>query len=181
MSMKFRIGRAAAEQLFAKLISGTTIHITSAVSLPGKSYTQADITGVFTDALNAYKAVDAARADLESKLQDKTAKVQAALALEAVLRAYVTGVYGKTSPVLLDFGWSVAKAVTKTVASKAMAVAKSLATREARHTMGKNQKAKIHGVVPVASASTGSAPVVTVTTGSASGTSQNGGSSTTGH
>jgi hypothetical protein len=179
--MKSRLNRAAEEQRLAKLISGTTLHVTTSVALPGKTYTQADITGVFTDALNAYKAVDASRADLASKLQDQQTKIQAALELESVLKAYFIGVYGKTSTVLLDFGWSIAKAAAKSVATKALAVAKSLATRKARGTLGAKQKASIHGTVPVAATPAAPAPVATAPGGSPATTSQNGGSTTTSH
>ena len=42
-----------------------------------------------------------------------------------------------------DFGMSAPKATgTRTVEAKAKAVAQSLATREARHTMGKKEKAR---------------------------------------
>jgi hypothetical protein len=159
MAMRVK-NQAAEKELLTQLVSGTNLHITTPISLAGQTYTSAEIVAVFTAAAGAYVATDAARAELHAKLLDQEAKVSAALSLEALLKAYVHGVYGRTSPILLEFGWSVAKVAVRTAAEKAATVAKMLATRTARHTLGKKQKAKIVGTVP-ASPAAPNPPVVT--------------------
>jgi hypothetical protein len=49
---------------------------------------------------------------------------------------------------LADFGFSPKKTVVKTVATKAEAATKAVATRQARHTMGSQEKKAVHGVLP---------------------------------
>jgi hypothetical protein len=68
--------------------------------------------------------------------------------------------FGKASPVLGDFGYTTKTAQKPSAAIKAVAVEKRAATRAARHTQGKRQKAKITGTPPVVvpSGASGSGP-----------------------
>ena len=70
--------------------------------------------------------------------------------LLSALRSYVIALYKGATGTLADFGIVVPQRQKPTVATKAVAVARILATRTARHTMGKRQKAKVHGSVPIA-------------------------------
>ncbi len=54
---------------------------------------------------------------------------------------------GEDSPELARYGFAPAKPAVVPAATKAVAVLKQKATRAARHTMGKNQRKKIKGVV----------------------------------
>ncbi len=61
------------------------------------------------------------------------------------LRNVLIAAYGADSPRLADFGFSPPRSVTLTAEQKAAAVEKRNATRKARKTAGKRQKAKIKG------------------------------------
>ena len=79
--------------------------------------------------------------------------------VDPVLRGYqslLLVTYGNAPATLADYGLAPRKGPTPQSANvKAAAVAKRAATRTARHTMGKKQKAEIKGAEPV---TTGSAP-----------------------
>jgi hypothetical protein len=66
----------------------------------------------------------------------------------SALETYLESLYGPTSATLTDFGLTPRKSKARTVLSKAQAIAKSAATRVARHTLGPREKASIHGTVP---------------------------------
>jgi hypothetical protein len=124
------------------------------LTVAGDEYTPKSLIAVLNAENDASSAVDSTRAQLESELvTHRTAKVKAA-AVRSALKAYILGTYGKKAVQMLgDFGMSVPKATGKrTVEAKAKAVAQNLATREARHTMGKKQKLTIKGTVPTATA-----------------------------
>ena len=72
----------------------------------------------------------------------------AATTLIQDLGDYVRAVHGNTNVVLSEFGMTPRKRAKSTVATKLEAIAKSAATRVARHTAGPKQKANIHGEVP---------------------------------
>jgi hypothetical protein len=65
----------------------------------------------------------------------------------AALHTYLAATLGAASPTLVHFGFEPRKPPKRTVRAKAVVVAKSLATRAQRHTMGPRQKAQIHGTV----------------------------------
>jgi hypothetical protein len=67
----------------------------------------------------------------------------AATAFRSQVQAYAISRYGKTNPILSQLGFTPAKSEKTTAAVKAVAVLKVKATRKARNTMGKKQKATI--------------------------------------
>ncbi len=81
------------------------------------------------------------------------------------LKTLVKSQLGSSEGVLGDFGFSNPKRQTPDEATKAAAVVKRAATRDARHTMGKRQKAGIKGTVPATTA-----PVATSGTSSSGAT-----------
>ena len=99
--------------------------------------------------------------------------IQAERALElevAPLRLGVRAIaqtrFGKDGTQLLQFGFPPAKAQVHTPASRVLAAAKARATREARGTLSKKEKAKLKGTVstvtvgtPAPQAGSGAAPV----------------------
>jgi hypothetical protein len=70
--------------------------------------------------------------------------------LRSALRSYVASIYGANAPELQEFGFVQNRRPAKTVASKAAAIAKGKATRVARATKGRKQKAAVKGA-PAAS------------------------------
>jgi hypothetical protein len=154
--------------------STTTINVTTQKATVTAEY-KALITGInqLLPGVDPFDigSVTLSRADLLAKLQGR---VDAANATKAALQAYRTAVanerasdatlkplraqvkvylqgrFGKTSTQLQSFGFTPNRVPVRTVKAKAAGVAKSAATREARHTMGKKQKAAIHGTVPEA-------------------------------
>jgi hypothetical protein len=137
------------------------------LTVGGDEYTPKSLMAVLTAENDASSAVDSTRAQLEDQVvTHRTAKVKAA-ALRSALKVYILGTYGKKAVQMLgDFGMSAPKGTGKrTVDEKVKAVAQNLATRAARHTMGKKQKEAIVGVVPSTATSAGtpssSAPAAT--------------------
>ncbi len=83
-------------------------------------------------------------------------------AILTCVRNYAAGLFGENSPEFASFGFLPKKVAQRTLESKTDAAEKVRATRVARHTMGKRQKAAIHGVVataPAAIAPSASPPV----------------------
>ncbi len=64
-------------------------------------------------------------------------------ATTVAIRAYAEGLFGVSSPQMLGLGFVAKESATPSVPTRAKALAKSLATREVRHTMGKKQKEAI--------------------------------------
>ncbi len=126
--------------------------------LNGSSVKTEDFTAKLQGILSASDAADAAKAVWVAKLA--AAREQSAAAEPDIVAAhsYVLAVFGAKSTTLADFGLP-RRSTARTLAAKQQAVAKSLATRDARHTMGPRQKAAIHGTVPTAPAPAAPAPV----------------------
>jgi hypothetical protein len=74
-------------------------------------------------------------------------RVESTKVLTAV-RQYAAGAFGEASAEFASFGFKERKAPQQKPASRVEAAAKMRATRLARHTMGRRQRAAIHGVVP---------------------------------
>jgi len=100
---------------------------------------------------DAASAVDSTRAQLGGEVAThRTAKAKA-FAVRSALKAYILTAYGKGAvQVLADFGMSVPKPTGKqTPETRVKAIAQRQATRDARHTMGKKQKADANPRAPV--------------------------------
>jgi hypothetical protein len=144
--------RASQIAFFTKMVSGVNLHVLSAILLGGQTLSASQIVAVFNAFLQATTDLETAKTAYQQKLVAEQAAEKAAQAMAALLKAYAQGAYGKTSPVLTDFGFAIAKPGVKTVKVKAAAAEKSAATRVARNTLGSKQKESIHGTVtaPVA-------------------------------
>jgi hypothetical protein len=77
--------------------------------------------------------------------------------IRSALRSYLVGVYGANAPELQEFGFVQNRRPAKTVASKASAIAKGKATRVARSTKGRKQKAAVKGAPAASTAPAASA------------------------
>ena len=140
------------------LIDGLNKHASTITSIviAGASMTTKDIIGSLQSRIDSAKAAQSTRATWQAAVQadrddrDKTKTFVSGLK-QALLVAFVGQI-----DTLADFGLTGRKPRFATPQEKLAAAAKAKATREARHTMGKNQKAAIKGTV----APTAPAPAV---------------------
>ena len=150
----------------------------SSVPLAGSAYPTATLEQLIQSRIDAANTVASARAQwLEAVAAYKSLNTKVTPLVRA-LRQYLVNVYGPDSTVLVDFGFTSSKRKTLTSDEQVARVEKAAATRKARGTMGKKQKAKIKGAVtttapaapppatapavtPAAPAAVVSAPVVT--------------------
>jgi len=141
--------KAAALASLSSIIAGTQKHTPNG-SLTFGNVTYAATTLVQTlqgllDAMAAHDAAVAKAKDLLLALRDSNAKVGP---VYRAYKRYLVATYGDATQTLADYGLKPHKATgPRTVEQKAAAKAQSLATREARGTKGKKQKAGIKGVV----------------------------------
>ena len=119
------------------------------VQIGGEKVALSSLKAVFTDDSAAIDATDAARKAAQTAgLQEKTTRTRAAQSMKT-LRAFILGFFGeKAVEVLADFSMEPPKSTaTKTVTTKAVAVAKAKATRVARGTKGPVARKAIVGQV----------------------------------
>jgi hypothetical protein len=156
-----KVEQQAADQ---KLIDGLTKHATFLPTLVigSTSYKTADIIGTLQARIDARNATASSRATWQAAVQaerDQRAKTQTVV---SGLQQAVQVAFAGSIDALADFGLKPRKPRVMTPEQKTEAAAKAKATREARHTMGPKQKAKIKGTV-----STDPAPATPPSTGGA--------------
>jgi hypothetical protein len=143
------------------LANGVQKHFTSPLVLLGQTLTPAQIVAMIQQDIAATDAsIQAHDAWLEKVELEKASHQQLAPTLRA-LTSTVMAQFGDSpdaTSTLGDFGLSPRKVSKRTVAVKVQAAEKSLATRTARHTMGKNQRKSVKGTVPAATPATEAAP-----------------------
>jgi hypothetical protein len=129
------------------MIDGTQQYFAQQASLTigGATYTPAQIVQIFTDRIASNKAAEAATAAKAAAIKADRDKRAAFASVVKAYRRMLEGMFSDSPDTLAAFGLAPIKVASKTVAVKSDAIAKSLATREARHTMGPKQKANIHG------------------------------------
>jgi hypothetical protein len=133
-----------------------------------KSYSTQDVVAVFQGRVTTGQAVVSSRAAwLAAVKADRDERSQTA-AFASAFQNIVKGMFQDPSA-LADFGLTPRKSGKKTVEVKSTAVAKNLATRQARGTMGKKQKAKIKGSVTQAPSQGGAGAIVTPSAASSAG------------
>jgi hypothetical protein len=134
----------------AQVIVGIQKHLLTVPSLPlaGSTYTPADLVKLVQSRIDSAGVVAAAGANRHATVVAHDALGTKLTPILRGLRQYVLNVFGETSPVLADFGFTAPKTATRTPEQKAAAAAKALATRKARGTMGKKQKKSVKGTVP---------------------------------
>jgi hypothetical protein len=118
--------------------------------LGSTTISRADLLAKLQSRLNADTATKAAQTAYHNAVENEHALDTAIAPLRAQLKLFLQSRFGKTSTQLQSFGFAPSRVPDKTVASKSTAVAKTLATRKARNTLGKQQKSSIHGAVEVA-------------------------------
>jgi hypothetical protein len=151
--------KASALAAVRALIAGTQKHTPNgSLTFGNATYAAASLVQMFqnlADAMTAHDVAQAKAKDVLVALRDVVAKVS------PVLRAYrrfLVATYGNATETLADYGLKPLRAkVPQSSEQKAQAAAKRKATRIARGTKSKKQKASIHGVV-TAPAATPPAP-----------------------
>jgi hypothetical protein len=110
----------------------------------------ADFAKIFQDRVASSQTVQTATAARTAAVKaDRDKRTQTAPVVKAFKRV-VQGMFSESPDTLAVFGLQPIRVGAPTVATKAAAADKALATRKARHTMGKNQKKDIHGTPPSA-------------------------------
>jgi hypothetical protein len=118
------------------------------MTIASQSLTPADLIAIFQARIGSSQAVRAATAALVAAVKaDRDKRTQTAPLVKSFKRL-VQAMFSESPDVLATFGLESVKVGTTTVATKAAALDKTIATRKARHTMGKVQKKKIHGTPP---------------------------------
>ena len=132
---------------FRQAIAGVQKHFatTPTLALDGTPTTPKDAMAALQDAIDAIDRAATAEKTFHDAVAAQKAAVTTGKALLAALNGLVTNQLGSTEAVLGDFGFTARKRQVPSEATKAAAVAKRAATRSARHTMGKRQKAKVKG------------------------------------
>ena len=132
-----------------KAVAGVDKYLTGGAKWPlfGASYTAAELKVVFQGDIDAFTALDAARAQVQQQVAISRVSRAKVREMRKALKGYILSAYGAQAvQMFADFGFSPPKTKSaKTAATTANAVVKAKATRVARHTMGKKQKSHIHG------------------------------------
>lgn len=160
--MSSTVSKSSRQNRLRLILSGIDKHFqnVTSVTLGGSTHTLVDLKQLIQTDISASDASVQAEASWRTDVQserDSHAKVNPLLRL---FKLYVIAQFGDTqnaTEALADFGWSPRKSTSKTIATKAGAVAKTAATRTARHTMGSKQKAQVTGETAKGTA-TGSQP-----------------------
>lgn len=126
----------------------------SSLPLAGTTYTMTALEQLIQSRIDAANAVVNGRATwVHASATYKALNVQVTQVVRA-LRQYTINAFGQDSPTLADFGFTPPKKVTLSPAQKTARALKAKATREARGTKGKKQKAGIKGTVPTTAPAT---------------------------
>jgi len=117
------------------------------IPMNGQDLKISDVLAIYQGCLDSRAALAKSRTQVKASLATKTSAEQARVDADVALGAWVITKFGAGSQQALDFGFTPRKQAERTVVSKAKAAAQGLATRAARHTMGKKQKKLIKGTV----------------------------------
>src|ERR1700722_11983686 len=133
----------------SKRISGLTKHVSAktGISINQESMKLSDVVAVYQATIDARTALQSQRDAAKIALQNWEEANASQSSIDKGLKSWVDVTYGLDSQEARDMGFAPRKIGTKTVATKQAAVDQAEATRAARHTMGKRQKADIKGVV----------------------------------
>jgi hypothetical protein len=149
MSRNNRTSRVAGDQ---HLIDGLKKHFPKGVSftVAGKKYTLSQVVSLLQARIDATRSTSVAQeAWISTAEAERTMISETHPVLEGVRATLLTTLDPSQVP-LSDFGIAPRRtAATLTTKEQGDRITKWRATREARHTLGRKQKAKIKGAVPV--------------------------------
>ncbi len=120
------------------------------IDLDGVSTKRADVLARIQALLDAITAVKSARTVLQTAVASQNTLLAGGRALRIAMKRFLQTKFGPTSPKLQDFGFTQTHQGKAKVATKAEGITKAKATRTARGTAGKKQKAAIKAPAPVA-------------------------------
>jgi hypothetical protein len=147
---KNRIDLTLADQ---KLIDGFTKHASTITSLviAGVTVATKDIISTLQARIVTSNTAQTTRATWQAAVAADRAERQKTKTFASGVRQAVTVAFTGQIDALADYGLTPRKVAVITPAEKTARTAKALATRAARHTMGKVQKSKITGKSPASS------------------------------
>jgi hypothetical protein len=119
----------------------------SSLPLASSTYTMAALEQLIQSRIDAVNNVANAKANWHDAVAAYEALNTHVTEVVRGLRQYVINAFGQNSPVLADFGFTPPKKATLTPEQAVARAQKAAATRKARGTMGKKEKAKIKGTV----------------------------------
>jgi hypothetical protein len=120
------------------------------IDLDGVSTKRADVLARIQALLDAITAVKSARTTLQAAVANQNTLLAGGRALRTAMKRLLQTKFGPTSPKMQDFGFTQTHKGKPDVPTKAAALTKAKATRTARGTAGKKQKALIKAPSPVA-------------------------------
>jgi hypothetical protein len=144
-----RLDRMTADQ---KLADGLTQHASRITSflIDGTEVTTNDLMTILQGRILASKTSESSRATWQSAVKaEAVERAQTKTAISGLKQSLIVA-FGREIDTLADFGLTPRRPRVVTPEVQVAAVAKAKATRAARHTMGKRQKAAIKGAVPPA-------------------------------
>lgn len=142
-----------------KIVGAIKKHLSGSVTLKGVKYAPAKLAKMFQDGIDIADATDMASKAWHVAVATEKGNAQELSGVQSLLQSHVRALFGDASTEYSDFGFVPRTAKAVTAAAKADAVEKRAATRVARHTMGKRQKAGVTG----ATASVTTAPTAPAT------------------
>jgi hypothetical protein len=118
------------------------------VAIAGATYTPAELVALFQSLTDKADAVATAQAKLRDAFKAYRDLSKELVPVVGGFRHAMRNLFGAQHEALSDFGIAPPKASKPSLETKVTAAEKSKATRHARHTMGKKQKAEITGSLP---------------------------------
>jgi hypothetical protein len=139
-----RTDRLAADQ---KLIDGVQKVLAAVASLTvgSRKVTPADIVKILQERRNTANAASTAEAAHTAAVKADRDMRKQTTPFVSTLRRFLQAMYSESPETLAEFGLKPLKGPKTSVAVKATAQARIKATREARHTMGTQQRRKVKG------------------------------------
>ena len=142
----------------------------SAVLIGGVSYTQAQLVAYITTLLAPILAAQTAKQAFAAAVLARNQNQPTVQTFLAELRATLIALFGRSSPVLAQFGFTPFEAKTATSGKNVVKAARSLASRAKLGTKGPKQKAQSLAQPPPAFSVASDGKVSLVTVGDASST-----------
>jgi hypothetical protein len=119
---------------------------------------RATLVATFTNVVTTANATKAARLQLATLVAAEQAALATAQPYRKSMKQYLLARLGENNPKLQTYGYTPNRVPKKSAAAKASGVVKAQATRTARGTKGKQQKAEITASAPAAAPAPAPAP-----------------------
>jgi hypothetical protein len=147
ISINVSAQKATTSALLTALVKGieTELAHVDPIAIDGSALPRTELLDRFQGALNAIAAVKTARTALSQAVASQKAATAQAMTLRSGVKRFLQTKYGPKSPKLQDFGFTPVRVAKTAVKTKAQAKVKAQATRIARGTRGRKQKALIKG------------------------------------